>query len=162
MCSFAPHLFLPPVARHTSNACRWNHQYRHTARITRHVLTDTSAQVEEQRVSGGVNLEYFHAPIGSLYQGLGNVMLRLEPTGQQAVGNTTVLLNAHYDSTLGSPGALLSGGCLIASLRFRGNVMLRLEPTGQQAVGNTTVLLNAHCDSTLGSPGTLTMTVTSL
>ncbi|DBB01398.1 TPA: hypothetical protein ACH3X1_000064 [Trebouxia sp. C0004] len=62
-----------------------------------------SAEVEEQRVSGGVNLEYFHAPIGSLYQGLGNVMLRLEPTGQQAVGNTTVLLNAHYDSTLGSP-----------------------------------------------------------
>ena len=61
-------------------------------------------QVEEQRVSGGVNLEYFHAPIGSLYQGLGNVMLRIEPTGKQAVGNTTVLLNAHYDSTLGSPG----------------------------------------------------------
>ena len=64
-------------------------------------------QVEEQRVSGGVNLEYFHAPIGSLYQGLGNVMLRIEPTGKQAVGNTTVLLNAHYDSTLGSPGDAL-------------------------------------------------------
>ncbi len=77
-----------------------------TACIALHVLTKTSAQVEEQRVSGGVNLEYFHAPIGSLYQGLGNVMLRLEPTGQRAAGNTTVLLNAHYDSTLGSPGTL--------------------------------------------------------
>lgn len=84
----------------------WTSIYIHTAHITLHVLTHTSAQVEEQRVSGGVNLEYFHAPIGSLYQGLGNVMLRLEPTGQQAVGNTTVLLNAHYDSTLGSPGML--------------------------------------------------------
>ena len=113
-------------------------------------------------MSGGVNLEYFHAPIGSLYQGLGNIMLRLEPTGQQAVGNTTVLLNAHYDSTLGSPGALLSGRCLSALLRLRGSVMLRLEPTGQQAVGNTTVLLNAHYASTLGSPGMLTMTVCSL
>ncbi len=61
-------------------------------------------QVEEQRVSGGVNLNYFHEPIGSLYQGLGNVMLRIEPSGKQAAGNTTVLLNAHYDSTLGSPG----------------------------------------------------------
>jgi len=104
MCSFAPILYLSPLASHTTNACRWNFQYCHTARIALHVLTHTSAQVEEQRVSGGVNLEYFHAPIGSLYQGLGNVMLRLEPTGQQAVGNTTVLLNAHYDSTLGSPG----------------------------------------------------------
>ena len=31
-------------------------------------------------------------------------MLRIEPTGHHAAGNTTVLLNAHYDSTLGSPG----------------------------------------------------------
>lgn len=92
------------IVKQTANACRWTVQYFHTARIPLHVLTHASGQVEEQRVSGGVNLEYFHAPIGSLYQGLGNVMLRLEPTGQQAVGNTTVLLNAHYDSTLGSPG----------------------------------------------------------
>ncbi|KAL0050880.1 hypothetical protein WJX82_009317 [Trebouxia sp. C0006] len=77
-----------------------------------------NAEVEEQRVSGGVNLEYFHAPIGSLYQGLGNVMLRLEPTGQQAVGNTTVLLNAHYDSTLGSPGAADCASCVAVLLEI--------------------------------------------
>jgi len=112
-----------------SNQCLQKHF--HTACIPLHVLTRTFDQVEEQRVSGGVNLEYFHAPIGSLYQGLGNVMLRLEPTGQQAVGDTTVLLNAHYDSTLGSPGTLLSGGCLAASLRLEGNVMLRAQITGK-------------------------------
>ena len=61
-------------------------------------------QVEEQRVSGGVDLTYFHEPIGSVYQGLGNVMLRLAPTHQQAASNSTLLLNAHYDSTLGSQG----------------------------------------------------------
>ena len=62
------------------------------------------AQVDEQRVSGGVDLIYFHEPIGSIYQGLGNVMLRLEPTDQPAANNSTLLLNAHYDSTLGSQG----------------------------------------------------------
>lgn len=63
-------------------------------------------QVEEQRVSGGVDLTYFHEPIGSIYQGLGNVMLRLAPNDQPAAANTTLLLNAHYDSTLGSQGQL--------------------------------------------------------
>ena len=55
-------------------------------------------------MSGGVDLNYFHEPIGSIYQGLGNVMLRLAPTDQPAAANTTLLLNAHYDSTLGSQG----------------------------------------------------------
>ena len=63
--------------------------------------------MEEQRVSGGVDLNYFHEPIGSIYQGLGNIMLRLEPTDQPAAANATLLLNAHYDSTLGSQGELL-------------------------------------------------------
>lgn len=63
-----------------------------------------SQQVEEQRVSGGVDLNYFHEPIGSIYQGLGNIMLRLEPTDRPAAANATLLLNAHYDSTLGSQG----------------------------------------------------------
>lgn len=63
-------------------------------------------QVEEQHVSGAVNLHYFHTPAASAYQGLGNVMLRLQPRGYQASGNRTVLLNAHYDSTIGSQGLL--------------------------------------------------------
>lgn len=57
-------------------------------------------------MSGGVDLTYFHEPIGSIYQGLGNVMLRLEPTDQLAAANSTLLLNAHYDSTLGSQGGV--------------------------------------------------------
>ncbi len=40
-------------------------------------------------------------------------MLRLEPVGQQAVGNSTVLLDAHNDSTLGSPGMLTMTVCLL-------------------------------------------------
>lgn len=62
------------------------------------------AQVDEHRVSGGVDLTYFHEPIGSVYQGLGNVMLRLAPIDPSGPPNSTLLLNAHYDSTLGSQG----------------------------------------------------------
>ena len=70
-------------------------------------------QVEEQRVSGGVDITYFHEPIGSVYQGLGNVMLRLEPAGQPSPANSTVLLNAHYDSTLGSQGGCATSSALV-------------------------------------------------
>ena len=47
---------------------------------------------------------------------------------------------------LGSPGVLLSGGCLAESLRL---VILRAQSIIKQAVGEITVLLDAHYDSLL-------------
>ncbi|KAL3147358.1 hypothetical protein ABBQ32_002840 [Trebouxia sp. C0010 RCD-2024] len=76
------------------------------------------AEVDEQRVSGGVDLTYFHEPIGSVYQGLGNVMLRLAPTEPPAPPNSTLLLNAHYDSTLGSQGAADCASCVAVLLEL--------------------------------------------
>ena len=49
-------------------------------------------------------MTFFHAPLVNAYQNLSNVMLRIQPRGWQSAVNDTLLLNAHYDSPIGSTG----------------------------------------------------------
>lgn len=46
----------------------------------------------------------FRFEIANVYQNLSNVVLRLAPADPAAAARKAVLLNAHYDSTLGTKG----------------------------------------------------------
>ena len=61
-------------------------------------------QVLVEQVTGAVDMTFFHAPLINAYQNLSNVMLRIQPRGWQSAVNDTLLLNAHYDSPIGSTG----------------------------------------------------------
>ena len=61
-------------------------------------------QVLVEQVTGAVDMTFFHAPLINAYQNLSNVMLRIQPRGWQPAVNDTLLLNAHYDSPIGSTG----------------------------------------------------------
>ena len=58
-------------------------------------------------------MTFFHAPLINAYQNLSNVMLRIQPRGWQSAVNDTLLLNAHYDSPIGSTGKFAThcGSC---------------------------------------------------
>ena len=62
-------------------------------------------------------MTFFHAPLINAYQNLSNVMLRIQPRGWQSAVNDTLLLNAHYDSPIGSTGerptVKLLSNCLV-------------------------------------------------
>lgn len=61
----------------------------------------------------------FKFEIANVYQNLTNVVLRLAPADPRAAAKKAVLLNAHYDSTLGTKGEaglLESDGCTAGAL----------------------------------------------
>lgn len=60
-------------------------------------------QVIVEQASGAVDLEFLHSDFTNAYINITNVLLILTPTA--AMKDTpAVLVNTHYDSTLGSPG----------------------------------------------------------
>lgn len=76
-------------------------------------LPSVCLQVLVEQVTGAVDMTFFHAPLINAYQNLSNVMLRVQPRGWQSAVNDTLLLNAHYDSPIGSTGGQpqLWGSC---------------------------------------------------
>eukprot|EP00891_Asterochloris_glomerata_P008243 jgi/Astpho2/8243/gw1.00122.200.1_t len=63
-------------------------------------------------------MTFFHAPLINAYQNLSNVMLRVQPRGWQSAVNDTLLLNAHYDSPIGSTGASDCASCVATLLEL--------------------------------------------
>ena len=59
-------------------------------------------QVDVEEVSGGLNLVFMGTSITNAYHNLTNIILRISP--KRALGQPAVLINAHFDSSFGSPG----------------------------------------------------------
>lgn len=59
-------------------------------------------QVDVEEVSGGLNLVFMGISITNAYHNLTNIILRISP--KRALGQPAVLINAHFDSSFGSPG----------------------------------------------------------
>ena len=59
-------------------------------------------QVDVEEVSGGLNLIFMGTSITNAYHNLTNIILRISP--KRALGQPAVLINAHFDSSFGSPG----------------------------------------------------------
>lgn len=58
------------------------------------------------QVSGGITMHAFKFEIANVYRNLTNVLLRLAPADPAAAARKAVLVNSHYDSTLGTVGEL--------------------------------------------------------
>lgn len=68
---------------------------------------DAAAQVELESVSGDMDMHFLNADLTNAYRNLSNVVLALVPAA--AAGAPALLLGAHFDSTLDTPGVLQSG-----------------------------------------------------
>lgn len=65
-----------------------------------------------ERVSGANGRQVaFGFPIANVYNNLTNVVMTITPRGGDG-GGKTLLVNAHFDSTLGSPGASDCASCV--------------------------------------------------
>jgi hypothetical protein len=60
-------------------------------------------QVDWETASGAVNMVLIHQLIANAYQNVSNVVLAITPKSVPP-GAKAVLLNAHFDNTLSSPG----------------------------------------------------------
>ena len=56
-----------------------------------------------EQATGAVDLEFLHAGFTNAYINITNVVLVITPSAAKA-DTPAVLVNAHFDSTLGSPG----------------------------------------------------------
>ena len=61
-----------------------------------------------EHATGALNMVFVHHVITNAYQNLSNVVLVIEPTDAAAAAKPALLLNAHFDNTLGSPGGNMS------------------------------------------------------
>lgn len=64
------------------------------------------AQAELEHATGALNMFFMHHMITNAYQNLSNVVLVIQPAATAAAARPALLLNAHFDNTLGSPGAV--------------------------------------------------------
>ncbi len=77
------------------------------------VRDDVSLEVvREQVVGSNGRQEAFSFQIANVYNNLTNILLIIRPKDDQQSTKQSVLINAHYDSTLGSPGASDCASCV--------------------------------------------------
>ena len=60
-------------------------------------------QVDREQTSGALNMVFVGSPITNAYANLTNVILRIAPRRVQHA--KAVLVNAHFDTVFGTPGA---------------------------------------------------------
>ena len=71
---------------------------------------DLNVEVEVQTVSGSYHLDLFMTPVYLTYSGLDNLLLRITPDGVDKTAGA-LLVNAHFDTAIGSPGAADCASC---------------------------------------------------
>lgn len=59
-------------------------------------------QVLREETTGALDMDFLHSDFTNAYLNVSNIVLKIVPV--DASSNQTVLVNAHFDSTLGSPG----------------------------------------------------------
>ena len=78
---------------------------------------DLEWAVEEHDASGGFNQHFLMHDMSNSYTDVKNIALRVAPKGTPADA-PAVLVNAHYDSTVGTPGASDCGSCVGVGLEL--------------------------------------------
>ncbi|CAL8467649.1 g7187 [Coccomyxa elongata] len=77
---------------------------------------DLRVEVACEHATGATDLDFLHADFTNAYINISNVVLKIIPV--DAVGDKAVLVNAHFDSTLGSPGASDCASCVGVALEL--------------------------------------------
>ncbi|CAI7920879.1 unnamed protein product [Closterium sp. NIES-54] len=84
-------------------------------------------EVEESSVSGSFSMVFLQRSLSLAYQNLTNVVVRISNAATDPDEVPSVLMNAHFDSALGSPGAGDCATCVAAMLE-----VLRLYVEGDR------------------------------
>ncbi|KAF3431060.1 hypothetical protein FNV43_RR25790 [Rhamnella rubrinervis] len=74
-------------------------------------------EIQENLVNGSFNMMFLGHSISLGYRNILNVVMRISSVDSQ-VSSSSVLLNGHFDSTLGSPGAGDCGSCVASILEI--------------------------------------------
>ncbi|XVE85307.1 hypothetical protein DITRI_Ditri17bG0081100 [Diplodiscus trichospermus] len=74
-------------------------------------------EVEENVVGGSFNMMFLGHSISSAYRNHTNILMRISSVDSQET-DPSVLMNAHFDSPLGSPGAGDCGSCVASMLEI--------------------------------------------
>lgn len=75
---------------------------------------DLTIEFERQQVSGAVNFQFIGCNITNAYKNLTNVVVRVTPRKPQT--RHAFLVNAHFDSTIGTAGASDCASCVAVGL----------------------------------------------
>ena len=102
--------------------------------------------MDVERVSGAIVDKIFKKHLINVYRHLTNVVLFVGP--KEASNRSAVLINAHYDSALGSPGAADCASCVGVGLEVVRTLIERKEPLSRPIVlllnGGEETLLQAE------------------
>lgn len=78
--------------------------------------SDIDVSVERQQTSGAVTMSVFGFEITNAFNNLTNVVITLRPKDERNASKKAVLINAHFDSTLGTVGASDCASCVAVAL----------------------------------------------
>ncbi|CAI6002792.1 unnamed protein product [Closterium sp. NIES-64] len=73
-------------------------------------------EIDDSRVSGSFHMNFLFRSLTLAYQNLSNVVVRVSDASLPVDASPSILLNAHYDSPLGSPGAADCASCVATLL----------------------------------------------
>ncbi|KAH7515503.1 hypothetical protein FEM48_Zijuj10G0033500 [Ziziphus jujuba var. spinosa] len=79
--------------------------------------SNTRIEIQETFVNGSFNMMFLGHSISLAYRNHINVLMRVSSVDSQ-ISDPSVLMNAHFDSTLGSPGAGDCGSCVASLLEI--------------------------------------------
>lgn len=79
---------------------------------------DLEVQVLRESVTGAVTMEVFGYEIANAFNNLTNVLVVMTPNDPIKAQNKAVLINGHYDSTLGTVGASDCASCVAVGMEI--------------------------------------------
>ncbi|QDZ25736.1 endoplasmic reticulum metallopeptidase [Chloropicon primus] len=93
---------------------------------------DLEVEIQVQTTSGAYHLELFLTPVYLSYANLENLLIRLRPkASSKASERTSLLVNAHFDSAIASPGAADCAACTAIAVEVArtivGNKDIKIE-----------------------------------
>ncbi|GLJ16155.1 hypothetical protein SUGI_0269560 [Cryptomeria japonica] len=83
--------------------------------LATHASSNVSIEVDDAFVSGSFNMIFLRHSISLAYRNHRNILVRIA-SAYAKNDDATVLINGHYDSPLGSPGAGDCGSCIASML----------------------------------------------
>ncbi len=106
-----------------------HNQAMHLAQLAQDTRPDLVVEVLREQSSGAVGFELFGASLTNVYANITNIAIRVSPAVHTKPAPKAFLINAHFDSTLGSSGASDCASCVgIALEAFRALVQGNTTP----------------------------------
>lgn len=81
-----------------------------------HARDDVTTMWAAHRASGGADVNLFAFDLATTYDNVTNLYFTISPTDPEKAARPALLLNSHYDSAIGVPGAADCAACVAVLL----------------------------------------------